>query len=140
ATAVAIATESAEVSAETLQAEVLNALERANSRTPIVEISAEGSELVIKVSMPQSLVEMAFSEEARRAAVAAASRVLGRPIKLRVLGAAGGNGVNQRTAATPRPTNGPGARSRAADDPVVRRMQEKFGAQIRTVIDHREKK
>ncbi|MGZ4821191.1 MAG: DNA polymerase III subunit gamma/tau [Terriglobales bacterium] len=140
ATAVAIATESAEVSAETLQAEVLNALERANSRTPIVEISAEVSELVIKVSMPQSLVEMAFSEEARRAAVAAASRVLGRPIKLRVLGAAGGNGVNQRTAATPRPTNGPGARSRAADDPVVRRMQEKFGAQIRTVIDHREKK
>jgi DNA polymerase-3 subunit gamma/tau len=139
ATAVAVASEPVEVSAEALQAEVLNALERANSRTPIVEINAEGSEMVIKVSMPQSLVEMAFSEEARRAAVATASRVLGRPIKLRVLGATG-NGANQRVAATPPPTNGPGARSRAADDPVVRRMQEKFGAQIRTVIDHREKK
>jgi hypothetical protein len=38
-----------------------------------------------------------------------------------------------------RPRDGTSARSRAADDPVVRRMQEKFGAEIRTVIDHRAK-
>jgi len=35
--------------------------------------------------------------------------------------------------------NGVTARSRASDDPVVQRMREKFGAEIRTVIDHREK-
>jgi hypothetical protein len=35
--------------------------------------------------------------------------------------------------------NGSSARSRAAEDPVVQRMQEKFGAEIRTVIDHRNK-
>ena len=32
---------------------------------------------------------------------------------------------------------GPGGRGRAEQDPVVRRMQEKFGAEIRTVIDYR---
>jgi hypothetical protein len=36
-------------------------------------------------------------------------------------------------------TPGPGGRGRAEQDPIVRRMQEKFGAQIRTVIDYRNK-
>jgi hypothetical protein len=38
-----------------------------------------------------------------------------------------------------RANGGPGVRTRAAEDPVVKRMMEKFGAEIRTVIDHREK-
>ena len=33
-----------------------------------------------------------------------------------------------------------GARQRAAEDPVVKRMQEKFGAEVRTVVDLRHKK
>ena len=137
ATAVAVE-EPTEASPEALQNEILSALERANSRTPIVDISAEGAELVVKVGMPPSLIEMAFSEEARGAVVAAARRVLGRPVKLKVIGVSG-NGTTQR-AASPKTAGGPGARSRAAEDPVVQRMQEKFGAQIRTVIDHREKR
>jgi len=44
---------------------------------------------------------------------------------------------NKRNGA-PRPS-GPGGRGRAEQDPVVRRMQEKFGAQVRTVIDYRDK-
>ncbi len=141
-TATAVAVEepeaASESSPEALQNEVLTALERANSRTPIVDISAEGSELVVKVGMPASLIEMAFSEEARRAVIAAAGRVLGRSVKMKVVGVSG-NGANQRAAA-PKSTGGPGARSRAAEDPVVQRMQDKFGAQIRTVIDHRDKR
>jgi hypothetical protein len=39
----------------------------------------------------------------------------------------------------PRLAPGPGGRGRAEQDPIVRRMQEKFGAQIRTVIDYRNK-
>ncbi len=35
-------------------------------------------------------------------------------------------------------TNG-SARSRAEQDPIVQRMKERFGAEIRTVIDYREK-
>ena len=37
------------------------------------------------------------------------------------------------------PANGAGARSRAMSDPIVQRMQEKFGAEIRSVIDHKER-
>jgi hypothetical protein len=39
----------------------------------------------------------------------------------------------------PRPANGAGARGRAMSDPAVQRMREKFGAEIRTVIDHKER-
>jgi DNA polymerase III subunit gamma/tau len=146
-TAVAVAPP--EVSSVELQAQVIEALERANSRTPIVEVAAEGAELVVKVGVAQSLVDagLALSEDARQGAVAAGGRALGRPVKLRVVGVAG----NQPTEAHARArvpqgspqdriANGPGARKRAADDPVVRRVQEKFSAQIRTVIDHKEKR
>ncbi|HEX9121053.1 MAG TPA: DNA polymerase III subunit gamma/tau [Terriglobales bacterium] len=141
ASAVAVATEPHEVSPVELQAQVIEALERANSRTPIVEVAAEGAELVIKVGVAQTLVDqgVALSEDARQGAVAAAGRALGRPVKLRVVGITG-NGGKPAAAVGPRPANGPGARSRAADDPVVRRVQDKFSAQIRTVIDHREKR
>ena len=33
-----------------------------------------------------------------------------------------------------------GGRNRAEQDPIVRRIQEKFGAEIRTIIDYREKR
>ena len=73
---------------------MIEALERANSRTPIVEVAAEGAELVIKVGMAQTLVDagLALSEDARQGAVAAAVRALGRPVKLRVVGVAGNGG------------------------------------------------
>ncbi len=130
----------AEYSPAVLQAEVIRALEEANSRTPVLEVSTEGGELIIQVAVAQTLVDsgLALTEPAKRAAVAAASKLLDRPVKLRVLGTAANNGAGSRPASPP--AHGPGARSRAADDPVVRRMQEKFGAQIRTVIDHRERK
>ena len=138
--AIAVAVESAENAPQVLQSEVIEALERANSRTPIVEVGAEGGEVIIKVGVAQALVDagLALSEEAKRAALAAGARVLGRPVRLRIIGGPG-NG-NPRATAAPPAQNGPGARSRAADDPVVQRMREKFSAQIRTVIDHREKR
>jgi hypothetical protein len=46
----------------------------------------------------------------------------------------------QKKNGVPRPAAGPGGRSRAEQDPIVRRMQDKFGAEIRTVIDYREKR
>jgi hypothetical protein len=145
ASAVAVATEPHEVSRAELQAQVIEALERANSRTPIVEVAAEGAEVVIKVGMAQTLVDagLALSEDARQGAIAAAGRALGRPVKLRVVGVAGKQPTESDARARvpqDRAANGPGARSRAADDPVVRRVQDKFSAQIRTVIDHREKR
>jgi hypothetical protein len=77
--------------------------------------------------------------EPKRIANAAATNAGGRPTKVTVIGGAAAQ-RNGNGAHSVRPVrNGVGARARAAEDPVVRRMQEKFGAEIRTVIDHREK-
>jgi hypothetical protein len=81
---------------------------------------------------------MMMGAEPKRIANTAASAAAGRPMKVTVVGgAAPRNGNGAQTVRVVR--NSIGARSRAAEDPVVRRMQEKFGAEIRTVIDHRDK-
>jgi DNA polymerase III subunit gamma/tau len=127
-----------------LQSAVLQALTDGNQRFLVSmlsggEWSVEGNELVIKLVESQTVVDMSLSAEARRLAIASASGVLGRAVKLSIVSGAtvppqqhNGNG------AAPIPP-GPGGRGRAEQDPVVRRMQEKFGAEIRTVIDYREK-
>ena len=53
-------------------------------------------------------------------------------------GGAGWNGAGERRSTPGLRPNG-SARSRAEQDPIVQRMKEKFGAEIRTVIDYREK-
>ncbi len=99
------------------------------------EWQAEGNELVIKVAQSATVIEMSLSAEAKRLIIATASGALGRPVKLRVVS----GGVAQ--AAVPRPISGNGGgRGRAEQDPVVRRMKEKFGAEIRTIIDYKEKR
>ena len=128
------------VSAEELRNQVLVALENAGFRGLAMMLEAGewtlgNYELSVSVADKPTVVEMALSTEAARVASGAASAAAGRTLKLKVHG--GSNGVAAPAAARP---SGPGARSRAADEPVVKRMQEKFGAQIRTVIDHREKR
>ena len=83
---------------------------------------------------------MSLGPDAKRLAIASASGVLGRPIKLKVVpGAAVVQQEKKPNGGAPRPS-GPGGRGRAEQDPVVRRMQEKFSAEIRTVIDYKEKR
>jgi DNA polymerase-3 subunit gamma/tau len=102
----------------------------------IVEL--KGGELIVNVQQSAAVIDMIMGPEPRRIANAAGSAAAGRPLKVTV--AAGAAPRNGNGAQAVRPVrNGAGARSRAAEDPVVRRMQEKFGAEIRTVIDHREK-
>ena len=48
-----------------------------------------------------------------------------------------GGTAQEKSAA--RPASNGSARSRAEEDPIVQRMREKFKAEIRTVIDYREK-
>jgi hypothetical protein len=81
------------------------------------------------------MIEMSFPADARRIASAAASGLAGKPIKMQVES----GGAPQASSAPRRPANG-SARNRAEQDPIVRRMKEKFGAEIRTVIDYREKR
>jgi DNA polymerase-3 subunit gamma/tau len=101
-------------------------------------LELKGGELIVNVQQSAAVMDMMMGAEPRRIANNAASAAAGRPLKVTVIGGApprNGNGAQPVRVVR----NGMGARSRAAEDPVVRRMQEKFGAEIRTVIDHREK-
>jgi DNA polymerase III subunit gamma/tau len=118
---------------------VLNALSGAGHRILINmletgEWRVEGNEVVITVAASATVIEMSLGADAKRLIIATASGTLGRPMKLRVVA----GGVAQ-TEARPASGNG-GGRGRAEQDPVVRRMKEKFGAEIRTIIDYKEKR
>jgi len=102
------------------------------------EWSVQGNEVVIKISESQTVIDMSLSNDARRIAIAAASGALGRAVKLKLI--PGSTVAPQEKRNAQRLATGPGGRGRAEQDPVVRRMQEKFGAEIRTVIDYREKR
>jgi hypothetical protein len=135
---------SAPAQIETLQNAVLQALTDGNQRILVSMLSAgewsiQGNELVIKIAESQTVVDMSLGPDAKRLAIASASGVLGRPIKLKVVPGATVAPQERRSGGAP-PPSGPGGRGRAEQDPVVRRMQEKFSAEIRTVIDYREKR
>jgi hypothetical protein len=126
-----------------LQSAVLQALTDGNQRILVSMLSAgewslSGNELVIKVGESQTVVDMSLGPDAKRLAIASASGVLGRAVKLRVVPGVAVAPQEKKNGA-PRPS-GPGGRGRAEQDPVVQRMRDKFGAEIRTVIDYREKR
>jgi DNA polymerase III subunit gamma/tau len=130
---------------EKVQAAVLQALTDGSQRILVSMLSAgewsvQGNEVVIKIAESQTVVDMSFGPDAKRLAIASASGVLGRAVKMRVVpGATVTPHENKRNGSVPLAT-GPGGRGRAEQDPVVQRMREKFGAEIRTVIDYREKR
>jgi DNA polymerase-3 subunit gamma/tau len=128
-----------EVNAESLRDVVLSALSNQQMLVSILESAVwtlAGNSLVAQVAASSTMIEMSFTADARRLASAAASGLAGRPLRMQVEP----GGATQPTSAPRRAvsTNG-SARSRAEQDPIVQRMQEKFGAEIRTVIDYREK-
>ncbi len=101
----------------------------------------QGNELIVAIDQPASIVPFIMNEKYKPMVNKAASDAAGRPLKVKLVG-----GAPKSAAANivrPPRTNGNGigqsARARAANDPIVRRMQEKFGADIRTVIDQTQK-
>jgi DNA polymerase-3 subunit gamma/tau len=100
-------------------------------------VTLQGNELVVSIAQSAAVIDLMMSAEPRRLANAAASTALGRPAKVNVV--SGVPAATNGATIVLRPRNGASARSRAAEDPIVQRMREKFGAEIRTVIDHREK-
>jgi hypothetical protein len=99
------------------------------------EWQTAGNELIIKVASSSTVIEMSLGADAKRLIVATASGVLGRPVRLKVVS----GGVVQAVLRNNGSSNG-GGRGRAEQDPVVSRMKEKFGAEIRTIIDYKEKR
>jgi DNA polymerase-3 subunit gamma/tau len=125
---------------------VINDLEKAGHKmvaSTLEEGSASltGNELRVTVAQPKGVIDLLMQAEQKRIANAAASRAAGAPVKVEVVsGQAAGNGNANGGAPAARAARTPGgARGRAANEPVVQRMREKFGAEIRTVIDYSEK-
>ena len=119
---------------------VLDALAGAGHRVLVSmldggEWKVQGDELQIKVTASAAVVDMSLSAEAKRLLTATATQVLGRPVKLKII-----PGSKVPPAPANRGASNGGGRSRVEQDPVVRRMQEKFGAEIRTVIDYKERR
>jgi DNA polymerase-3 subunit gamma/tau len=141
----------AETQIDRLQSAVLQALSDGNQRILVSMLSAgewsvQGNEVVIKIAESQTVVDMSLGPDARRLAIASASGVLGRAVKLKIVpgatvepqnGKRNGAAARSNSAITGGPTVG--GRGRAEQDPIVQRMREKFGAEIRTVIDYKEK-
>ena len=146
ATATAVAVEEPQPSEDpgTILGHVVVALEKSPGGDNLASTLAEGSaaiqanELVITVARPQSVIPFIMNAQQKQIATAAATSAAGRTLKVTIVGGAKPD-ANGSAAAVVRPSNGASARSRAADDPIVQRMREKFGAEIRTVIDHRDK-
>jgi DNA polymerase-3 subunit gamma/tau len=114
----------------------------------LAEIMAQGSatlqgnELTVAIDKPASVVPFFLNDRYKPILNKAASDAAGRSLKVKLVGGASARAVTTnvvRPARTNGNGNGQSARSRAANDPIVRRMQEKFGAEIRTVIDKSEK-
>jgi DNA polymerase III subunit gamma/tau len=120
---------------DTLRDAVLNALSAQRMLVAMLETGewkVEGNDLVIKVATSPTVIEMSLGADARRLAIATASGVLGRAVKLKVIS----GGTVQNVPENRTPSSNGGGRSRAEQDPIVRKMEEKFGAKIRTVIDY----
>jgi hypothetical protein len=91
---------------------------------------------------------MSLGPDARRLAIASASGVLGRAVKLKIIAGAAvaptvvasNEAKRNGNAKSGAMNSGASGRSRAEQDAVVRRLQEKFGAEIRTVIDYKERR
>jgi DNA polymerase III subunit gamma/tau len=123
-----------------LSSTVLDALGSAGHRVLVSlldggEWQVQGDELQIKVTASAAVVDMSLSAEAKRLLTATSTQVLRRPVKLKII-----PGSKVQAAPANRVASNGGGRSRVEQDPVVRRMQEKFGAEIRTVIDYRAKR
>jgi hypothetical protein len=142
-----VATQGATGSIDRLRGAVLQALGDGNQHILVSmldagEWSVEGNDVVIKVSESQTIIDMSLGADARRLAIASASGVLGRAVKLKIVPGAtlAAPEKHNDTARSSDPSAALNGRGRAAQDAVVRRLQEKFGAEIRTVIDYREKR
>jgi DNA polymerase-3 subunit gamma/tau len=138
--------ELASVPTEGLRLAITAALEGQGQRAAAAKLDESewvlsGNELAIRVPLSDKMTEVVVNPDARRIAQAEASRAAGRPLKVKITG--GGTAQDRPQSQPIAAGNGStdsNARSRASQDPVVQRMQEKFGAEVRTVIDQRNRK
>ena len=133
-----------EVSVGAVRDAILNALENAGQsmlahNLEEAEWAVHGIEVTAKVAMSQVLIDIALGPEPKRIVQSALSQASGRPLRFKMVSGGAASAPKTNGSSVPRASNGSGARSRAANDPIVQRMKEKFGAEIRTVIDQKDR-
>ena len=130
-----------ELSLPKIQTATLTVMERSGQKIianwlEMGEWKLEGAEVTIGVHARQPMIDAALKGEAQRMLNEAATEACGQPVRVKLVAGANGNGNG--TAAVARPAaDGADARSRAMNDPIVKKMKEKFGTEIRTVVDQR---
>ena len=130
-----------ELSLPKIQSATLAAMERTGQKIianwlEMGEWRIDGAEVVIGVAAKQPMIDAALKGEAQRVLNESATEVSGQAVRVKLIAGASGNGHG--TGAVARPVgDGTDAKSRALNDPIVKKMKEKFGTEIRTVVDQR---
>jgi DNA polymerase-3 subunit gamma/tau len=104
------------------------------------EWKLEGNQVHLRLPLSEKVIDLSLSADSRRLLTQEASRLCGRAMKLSVSGGGTPQNPPAERASNGHGNGAGGARQRAADDPIVNRMQQKFGAEVRTVVDLRQKK
>jgi DNA polymerase III subunit gamma/tau len=135
--------EASELSLPKIQTATLTAMEKAGQKIiahwmELGEWKIQGNEVVVAVGAKQPMIDAALKGETQRALNQSATEVSGQNVRVKLVPGANGNGNG--TAPKPVVTDGSDARSRAMNDPIVKKMREKFGGEVRTVIDQRNKR
>jgi hypothetical protein len=136
---------SAPLDIEAIREAVLRAMESGGSQMLVHALeegnwSCEGNTVSVQVEMSDAMIGVSYTREQERFAAQAASTVAGLTVKVRLIGGAAPNAQVQpkaRRASTA--ASAESIKTRAADEPVVKRMMEKFGAEIRVVMDRSER-
>jgi DNA polymerase-3 subunit gamma/tau len=131
-----------EISIGTIRDAVLNELDSAGQNVLVHTLETgtwalNGNEVSVKVALSPAMIDLSMGPEVKKMVTASVVKAAGRPMKFSLVG-----GADPATLAKPvvRATGGNSARSRAMQHPIVQYMQEKFGAEVRTVIDKKEER
>jgi hypothetical protein len=131
-----------ELSLPKIQTATLSAMERTAQKIianwlEMGEWKIDGADVIVSVNAKQPMIDAAIKGEAQRVLNDAASEASGQAVRVRLIpGVINGNGAN---VAKPVAADGSDAKSRAMNDPIVKKMREKFGTEIRTVVDQRKR-
>ncbi len=132
------------INVDAIREAVLQAMEAGGSQMLVHALeeghwSGEGNQVSIQVGMSESMIELSYTREQERLSNQAATRVAGRAVKVKLVGGATSAAeVKPRRSGAPL-AGGESIKTRAADEPVVKQMMEKFGAEIRIVMDRSER-
>ncbi len=128
---------------DAIRQSVLQAMETGGSQMLVHaleegEWSGNGNAVSVLVGMSEAMIGISYTREQERLACQAAGSVAGRSIKVRLVGGAPAV-QDPKPSSAARAASSESIRTRAADEPAVKRMMEKFGAEIRIVIDRSER-